>query len=83
MKRWSIYLPCLYLTYEWCLAQNNFAKGLVQKKGSFDWYLSKLLKICLLSQPLGLFLHVHNKRCNLHSCSSYVERLWEILFGIA
>jgi hypothetical protein len=50
------------------------------KKGKFYKHLLKLLRIKLLKMEILfiiglLLLQIHNKRCTLHSCSSYVEIL--------
>jgi hypothetical protein len=67
------------------LAQNNSQK----KRGEFYKHLPKLLRIKLSKREilfiigLLLLLQIHNKRCTLHGCSSYVEILDKLKFETA
>jgi hypothetical protein len=61
----------------------------LEENGKFYWYLLKLMRIKLptceiefIVRTIGILLQIDNKRCTLHSCSSYVEIL-KIKFDIA
>ncbi len=70
-----------YVSYYWCLTQNNSQKVYL-KKGSFYYYLLKLLTIeastcenIIIVPTIGLLLQIHNKMCTLHTFPSTVEIL--------
>ncbi len=75
--RWSIYLV-------YTLPMSNVWHKIICKrfswknKGIFDWYLSKLLKICLLSQPLGYFYKYTTKGV-ICIVVHHMLRLWAII----